>query len=202
MAQRRILILYATSHGHTGKVAERLAGQLRLRGYPVDLRQIGKLERDFSLSRYDAVLVGGSVYARRFQRPLRRFVAANKAQLERMPAAFFAVSLAAASRKPRELRIAREDVERFVIDTGWRPPSVGYIGGAVSYTSYNPLTKLLMRLVFRSLGATDTSRDYVFTDWLAVQHFADGFADLLEELPTPPEQPWVPPSISPHRPHA
>lgn len=201
MAQRQILILYATSHGHTGKVAERLAGQLRLRGYPVDLRQVGRLERDFSLERYGAVLVGGSVYAGKFQRSLRRFVAANKAQLERMPAAFFSVSLAGISRQPKELKTARRDVERFVIDTTWRPPSVGFFGGAVSYTSYNPLLKLLMRLATRSLGARDTSRDYVFTDWMVVQHFADGFADMLEELPTPPEQPWVPPSISPRRPH-
>ena len=200
MPERRILILFGTRYGHTGRVAEKLAAGLRTRGYPVDLERVDRLGSDFSLARYGAVLLGGSVYRGRFQRELRRFVASNKDALSRLPSAFFSVGLAVASKLPKDQRAAREDLERFVEETGWRPPSVGFIAGALGYTGYNPLLKLLMRLVTRSLGAKDLGRDYVFTDWTAVGHFADGFADMLEQLPIPPEQPWIPPRVAPPEP--
>lgn len=58
--------------------------------------------------------------------------------------------------------------------------------GALQYREYNFPTRTLMRLLMRRGGhPTDTSRDYEYTDWVAVDRFADDFRELaLAELDT------------------
>ena len=46
------------------------------------------------------------------------------------------------------------------------------VAGALAYSQYNFLVKLVMKGIARRAGApTDTSRDYEFTDWPAVDAF-------------------------------
>jgi menaquinone-dependent protoporphyrinogen oxidase len=49
--------------------------------------------------------------------------------------------------------------------------------GALRYRSYNPFIRFMMRLIAGAAGGDiDTSRDYEYTDWLAVERFATEFA--------------------------
>lgn len=195
MPERPILLLYATIHGHTALLAERIATELRARGYPVEMERVERLPRGFSLERYAAVLLGGPVYRGRFPKPLRDFAAANHARLERLPSAFFSVGLSAAGTRPEDRALTRKYFERFARDTGWNPREFAFFAGAVSYTSYSLPLRWWMRFAARSLGARDLGRDYVFTDWLAVQSFAELFADQLDRLFG--AQLRVPPEFSP-----
>jgi len=53
--------------------------------------------------------------------------------------------------------------------------------GALLYSRYNPFLRVLMRLFSAAAGGdTQTSRDYDYTDWAAVERFAAGFAAHLE----------------------
>jgi len=53
--------------------------------------------------------------------------------------------------------------------------------GALLYRRYNPVIRLLMRFIVGAAGGeTDTSRDYEYTDWKAVERLA---ADLAADLP-------------------
>ena len=80
--------------------------------------------------------------------------------LERLPSAFFSVSLAAHG----DTAEAESYVEEFEQDTGWRPTVVALFGGALLYTEYGFLNRHVMKKIARdkpgNLG-TDTSRDYV-----------------------------------------
>jgi menaquinone-dependent protoporphyrinogen oxidase len=52
------------------------------------------------------------------------------------------------------------------------------VAGALPYTRYNFLVRFLMKRIARKAGGpTDTSRDYDFTDWAALDRFAAAFAD-------------------------
>jgi menaquinone-dependent protoporphyrinogen oxidase len=104
------------------------------------------------------------------------FVRKNLAVLERLPSAFFSVSLAADG----DTAEAESYVEEFEQDTGWRPTVVAVFGGALLYTEYGFLKRHVMKKIARekpgNLG-TDTSRDYVYTEWDGVRTFAEDFLE-------------------------
>ena len=68
---RRILVLYASTHGHTAKIAARIAAALEVDGATVDLQELRASPSQPALPDYDAVILGGSVHAGHHQRALQ-----------------------------------------------------------------------------------------------------------------------------------
>src|SRR3954470_15991032 len=91
----RILFLFGTTDGHTGRVAQHVAKALRELGHSVDLVDVGESTR-VSFAAIDAAIVAGSVRMGRFQPKLVALVREHGDSLARLPNAFLAVSLAAA----------------------------------------------------------------------------------------------------------
>ena len=82
----RILVTYGSTRGGTQGLAEMVAADLREEGFDVDLlppRQVRRLDG------YDAVIVGGALYAFRWHRASRRFVKRHAAEIRQRPAYFF-----------------------------------------------------------------------------------------------------------------
>lgn len=82
----RVLVTYGSTRGGTEGLAHMVADDLRDDGITVDLlppRQVKKLEA------YDAVVVGGALYASRWHRRARRFVRRHASELRQRPAFFF-----------------------------------------------------------------------------------------------------------------
>jgi menaquinone-dependent protoporphyrinogen oxidase len=74
-------------------------------------------------------------------------------------------------------------LDRFVAIAGWRPTAVKFVAGALPYTHYGWLRRLVMkRIVAKAGGDTDTSRDFEYTDWNDLRHFA---VDFGLGLPSP-----------------
>ena len=74
----------------------------------------------------------------------------------------------------------QQTIERFCQQTDWRPERIKPVAGALLYTKYGVLKRLVMKLIVKQQGGpTDTSRDYDFTDWEALARFAEEFADEL-----------------------
>jgi menaquinone-dependent protoporphyrinogen oxidase len=179
-----VLIVYGTTEGQTAKVAQHIGDVGRRLGHDVDVLHAPEVTEDAVANRYDAVIVGASVHEGRYQRAVRNFVERNKELLASRPSAFFSVSLAAASRNPAE----RAHVERIAADfetrTNWRPSHTVSFAGALRYTQYSWLKRMLMKQISgKEGGDTDTSRDFEYTDWDEVTRFAEGF---LGELPARP----------------
>ena len=79
---------------------------------------------------------------------------------------------------------SRSLISRQGVATGWYPPQVAIIAGAILYTRYPPLIRLLIRWFrARQGGDTDTHRDYVYTDWALVTAFADAVVRHLDAAP-------------------
>jgi menaquinone-dependent protoporphyrinogen oxidase len=178
----RVLIAYGTTDGQSARIAEYLADVIRLQGHealPVDLTRSGASDP----ADYDAVIVGGSVHLGKHQNSVRRFVRKHRAALERMSTAFFSVSLSAQETTETARREAQGYVEKFIQDTSWRPGRVGLFAGALLYSRYGFFKRWMMKRIAGSKGSpdTDTSRDYVYTDWAGVKRFAEAF---LESSPS------------------
>ena len=96
------------------------------------------------------------------------------------PSAFFSVSLTAAD-DTEEARVeTTRCIDEFVDETGWTPAIVKPIAGALQYLEYDVFTRTLMRLKMGKDGhPTDTSHDYDYTDWDAVDEFGREVATLF-----------------------
>ncbi len=71
-------------------------------------------------------------------------------------------------------------MDTFFIETGWTPHQAHGVAGALFYTKYNPLVRMVLkRIAKKAGGATDTSRDYEYTDWAALERIVEDFAGQL-----------------------
>lgn len=182
-----ILVAYATTHGHTAKIAAKLAEGVRSAGVEVDSREIETVG-DADPAAYDGVVVGGSIHGAKHQKHLVEWARDHAAALGAVPSAFFSVSLTAASaageegadeEEEREAQDAiQELIEAFQAETGWAPDRTEAVAGALQYREYDFFTRRLIKLMMRRDGKpTDTSRDHDYTDWGAVESFGREFAE-------------------------
>jgi menaquinone-dependent protoporphyrinogen oxidase len=175
----RILILFATIDGQTARVAGRVADTLRAEGHVVVTRPARAANAADDASMFDGVIVGGGIRYGKYAKYLAPTVERCVKPLD-CPTAFFSVCLSAdgPGKKPMT---AQGYVEEFLNETGWQPSMAESFGGALLYRQYNPFIRFMMRLIVRFAGGeTDTSRDYEYTDWKAVERFARDFAVRLE----------------------
>jgi len=183
----RILVLFASRHGQTQAIAVRIAELLRARGQHVHLRNIADEQPDPAA--FDVVVVGSPVHISKHDRHIGDWIRRHAGTLAPRPGAFFSVSMSASSTRPEVQRELDQIVTGFLAEAGWRPTRVAKIAGALRYTRYGWLVRLVMRLISGSQGRpTDTSRDYVFTDWAQVDGFAHeilGEADRLQAASRP-----------------
>jgi len=175
----RVAILYGTGEGQAARISEYLALTMRELGHDAEAANVGNKPGD--LDGYDGIVVGASIHMGEHEEHVRDFVRRHHEMLERVPSGFFSVSLTARDHTEEAKAKTREYIERFVEETGWRPDMVGIFAGALRYSQYGFIKRHMMKRISRDMGNpdTDTSRDYEYTDWNDVRHFAEGFLDGL-----------------------
>ncbi len=175
----RVLILFASIDGQTERIAARICELLRQAQHSVVMQSVG--DTPAPVGDCDAVLVGGAIRYGHYPRALEDWVREQRAALDERPNAFFSVCLSAGGPGARPA-VARGYIEDFLGRTGWRPESTASLAGALRYRQYNPFIRFLMRLIVGAAGGeTDTSRDYEYTDWAAVDRLAAEFARRLQQ---------------------
>ena len=117
----RILVLYASTHGHTAKIAARIAAALEDDGATVDLHELHGNKSQPALPDYDAVILGGSVHAGHHQRALVKWAERHHTALDLKPSGFFSVSLTAADDTEESRAATRGLPRRLRRETGWTP---------------------------------------------------------------------------------
>jgi menaquinone-dependent protoporphyrinogen oxidase len=170
-----IPVFYATTEGHTERIAERLAEHFRDRGFSSETFRLGGPDVDLvDWSRARAVVVGASLHGGRHQQEAAQFIQTYRHRLNAGVSAFFSVSLAAASKRPGEPEKARQIAETFTRESGWHPALTASLAGRLAYTQYGFVKRWIMRgIARREGGSTDTTRDHDYTDWREVARFAD-----------------------------
>src|ERR671910_850184 len=91
----RVLILYGTSEGQTASISDYIVEVVRDHGQEAQALDVKELPDGSVLDGYEAVIVGASIHMGEHEEYVRDFVKRNHEALERMPSAFFSVSLTA-----------------------------------------------------------------------------------------------------------
>lgn len=177
----RVLLLYATVEGQTARIAERIARTLRDKGHSVEMLPADAARPDLDPAAYDAVMVGASIHYGHHPAYLRKLIRRHRDALAARPCAFFSVSLSAGGPNPKP-EAAQRYLDKFTRKTGWQPQLTASFAGALKYSVYGPIKRRVM-IVFVGLGGgnTDTSQDYEYTDWDAVDRFAGAYAQRLAQ---------------------
>jgi menaquinone-dependent protoporphyrinogen oxidase len=188
-----IAVLYATREGQTRRIAERVAALLRTRGFTVIIHDVAvEPPTGFNLACCMGAVVAASIHIGKHEKEMVAFVKEHHAELERMPCTFLSVSLSqagvedpAATRRRRERATANVSkmIDEFLHRTRWNPAHVHPVAGALLYRRYLLPVRLMMRFIATLVGAnTDTTRDHEYTDWQAVDRYANELAASVSEI--------------------
>jgi len=169
----KLPVFYATTDGHTRRIAETIAATLREVGFQSEACELSrKMPRPNWINIRSAV-IGASVHVGKHQRAAAEFIAREAEHLNVRPAAFFSVSLTAASTNPAKRDLIHGLAANFVRGAGWQPGRITCFAGKLAYTKYGFIKRFLMRRISAVEGGpTDTTRDHDLTDWSAVREFA------------------------------
>jgi menaquinone-dependent protoporphyrinogen oxidase len=177
----RAAVFFATREGQARRVAERVAADLRAQRAQVDVFDVKALSSRVDWTRYHFACIVASVHGGHHEREMVRFAILNRGELRRLHATFLSLTLSEAgaedrSKPPADRQRSAADAERmiqvFIDETGWRPARTLAVAGALAYSKYNFFIRFVMKRIARKAGApTDTSLDYEFTDWAAVDRF-------------------------------
>jgi len=103
-----ILIAYATSHGSTREIADRIASRLHADGFAVDCRSVDHV---FSVENYSAVILGSSVNGTKWLVDAQKFLDVEAMGLQMKPTWTFSVGMSRAikgSKWVRDRAVRRE----------------------------------------------------------------------------------------------
>jgi menaquinone-dependent protoporphyrinogen oxidase len=153
------LVAYGTRHGSTREVAEAIAATLRERGLAVDVRPAGEVG---ALDGYDAVILGGALYAARWHADARRLL--RRPELATRPVAVFALGPRTLSED--DVAGSRAQLDRILARVpAVAPVSVAIFGGVVDPAK--------LRFPFSRMPASDAR------DWDAIRAWAASVAATL-----------------------
>jgi menaquinone-dependent protoporphyrinogen oxidase len=185
-------ILYATREGHTRRIAEHVETRIRNAGFQVESHDLRYDGASVELSELGLVILLGPIHAGRHPRELLKFVKANRERLGVMPTTLLTVCLAQAGidrtdtppdRRTAALKAVKEMEDAFIAHTGLQPTNTKVIAGALPYTQYNFFIRWVMkRIVAKEGGDTDTSKDYEYTDWVALDRWIDALLDEYQAV--------------------
>ena len=164
----KLMIIYATTEGHTRTICEYLRDEAEKAGHSVAL--IDSTVTPPAPGEYDAVIISGSIHGGKYQSALKHYTLEHRETLNGMKSVFLSVSLTAAADEPESWKELRQQTEDFLTETGWQPLFTEQVAGALLYTKYDFMKRFLMRVITKRAGGdTDTSQDFVYTDWNQVR---------------------------------
>jgi menaquinone-dependent protoporphyrinogen oxidase len=156
---QKVLIAYATRCGSTVEVAQAVAEELTKRGFAVDVRQAAKVTE---IDGYTAVVVGSAVRFGSWMPEAVKFVEQNRAALNNLPTAFFAVHLMNMSDDDasRKARLAYLDPVRKLVS----PKAEAFFPGVGDLSKVSFLERLIGKMVKSPEGD--------FRDWTKIRAWA------------------------------
>ena len=168
-----ILVTYASKHGSTEEIAERIAATLRRSGIDTDLQPVD-IVRD--IEPYTAVVLGSAIYYGSWLKEAREFVHRYETALAARPVWLFAsgplgVEVKDAEPQPKEFAEFQQSVKP-------RDPRVFF--GALDHSQLS----FMERMVIKGVRAPEGD----FRDWDVIDEWAESIAHALQPTPAPVAQ--------------
>ncbi|MGH4032066.1 flavodoxin domain-containing protein [Actinomycetota bacterium Odt1-20B] len=164
-----VLVSYASDHGSTRDVAERIASRLDVRGHRTEVLPAHEIRSSLDCT---AAVVGSAVHHGAWLPDASAFVRRHHDDLAALPVWMFSVGMVAALRGPlRRIaeRAEQPDIVRLVESIG--PRGYRRFSGVIRPSHLGRLGGMLFRVAGGRYG------DY--RDWGAIDAWADDIADAL-----------------------
>jgi menaquinone-dependent protoporphyrinogen oxidase len=169
-----LLIVYGTTEGHTKKIAEFLRIEAEQNGHTVTVAPAS--DECIAPHDFEAVVIASPIHAGQYSTEIFDYVIKHCEVLNFIPSAFLSVGLSVIRRDPKVLSDLEETTKFFLHVTKWNPLVTEQVAGALLYTQYGFVKRMLVRSIMKKAGGdTDTSRDYEYTNWDHVRLFLDHF---------------------------
>ncbi|WP_405496524.1 flavodoxin domain-containing protein [Streptomyces sp. NBC_00096] len=139
MNAQRVLVAYGSKHGATAGIAEEIGRSLRDDGFEVVVAPAQDVD---DVRGYDGVVLGGSLYAGRWNNRARRCAERNGEHLRHRPVWLFSSGPVDGSAEQRDLTPVR-DAARAMERVGAREHVT--FGGSITATTPGLLARILVR---------------------------------------------------------
>ena len=166
----QILVAYATKHGATAEIAEKIGQVLRQAGLSPDVLPADRVS---DLIPYKAVVLGSAVYAGRWRKEAATFLEANEKALAERPVWLFSsgptgegdpVELLKGWRLPEAQQAVADRIE---------PRDVAVFHGVLDTKTLGLAEKLIVKGIKAPVGD--------FRDWDAITSWAEAIAGALKK---------------------
>lgn len=172
-----ILVAYASRHGATAGIAERIAERLRTAGLEAEARP-AKEVRDPAA--YSAFVIGGATYMFRWMKEATEFVRRNRALLASRPVWLFSsgpLGTEATDEQGQDLRVVSGPREIAELRTAIHARDHRVFFGA--FDRHMKAVGFTERLVLMMPAARAAFPEGDFRDWAEIETWADGIAHEL-----------------------
>ncbi|MDG6257564.1 MAG: flavodoxin domain-containing protein [Methanomicrobiaceae archaeon] len=169
MAEKKILVAYASRYGSTGEIAEEIAEVLRDVGVDVSVSNVLETE---NLTGYGGVVIGSPIYMGKWLPEAVDFVKNFQDDLRRVPVAVFAVgfSMKEATEENRESGRAAISVIRPYV----HPFDVGIFAGKLTYDDLSGADAEIIKMA----GVMEGD----FRDWDEIAAWAGDLEPLFKDI--------------------
>lgn len=166
----RLLLIYATTDGHTLHICERLKFLLTALGQRVTLVPIEQADA-LQLDHFERIAIGASIHYGHHRPQVAQFIAKHQRVLESRSSAFFSVNIVA--RKPdKNTPETNPYLRKFLQSIAWKPQLTAVFAGKLDYPRYGFFDRQMIRLIMlMTKGPTDPKAVVEYTDWAKVETF-------------------------------
>ncbi len=173
----KVLVGYATAHGSTREIAERLGARLARHGLEIQIADLGQVTAPAA---FDAFVLGSAVHGQRWLPEARAFVADHAPELAAKPVWLFSVGMPDALRSPLPALAHLLQPPALVAELADRISIRDHlVVSGVIRAEHLPLVGRLAMLVLTRGGG-----DY--RDWGRIDAWTDGIARVLTTMPAVP----------------
>ncbi len=164
----QVLVAYATKHGATAEIAEKIGQTLRQAGLRADVLPAQRVD---DLSPYQAVILGSAVYMGQWRKEAATFLGANEKALAGRPVWLFSSGPTGEGDPLQLLKGWRLPKTQQAVADRIHPREIAVFGGALDPKKMNLFEKWIIKNVKASLGD--------FRDWDAIDAWAKAISDAL-----------------------
>lgn len=180
----KVLVAYASRHGATKGIAERIAATIERHDIPVTFRDVDRIGGP--IDGFDAIVLGSSVYMGRWEKSAREFVQEYVETLKERPTWLFSsgpVGTETVDKEGRDVVETSRPLDYAEFEPLFRPRDQKVFFGA--YDPEREGATLAEKLIVKIPAIREALPSGDFRDWPAIEAWAEGIVEALTREAVP-----------------